>query len=647
MEQYAPPLIALRNASRRYRAGDAEVGALNEVSLSICAGEFVAIMGPSGSGKTTLMNLIGCLDRPSSGEYFYQGHALHSVDPDERARLRREAFGFVFQNYNLLGMATARENVEMPAIYAGIGKRARWLRAAKLLSRLGLSHRLGHRPSEMSGGEQQRVAIARALMNGGEVILADEPTGSVDSRSGKDIMEQLAALSEQGRTVIVVTHDPTVARYAHRRIELLDGRVVADTGPDLQAGTRTARTTQRRPAAIRVPALSLGESTRTALRALRGNKLRTALTLLGIVIGVFSVTAMLGVAEGVRREILDTFGQLGGASVTITPHFGEYSQPLTLSDAEAILAQVPGLISVSPLMNGGATLVAGDKMESARVMATSSRAVQERGLDLSEGVFFSDAHDDRYAPVIVLGGLLAGNLFGEQAHLAGQYVLLNGSPYQVIGVLRRGQDRFAAFNVSARSAYVPLRTGALRLFGRDNLDSIEVVVADTDRVEAVQGTIARLLRQHHDGASYQFSNLAEVREAQGQVTTILTLLFGTIGGISLAVAGIGVMNIMLASVAERTREIGLRMATGARRSDILLQFLCEAVLVSGLGGVVGLALAIALGGVINSFGVSVLAFPPTVLLVGLSCATLTGLVFGFAPAKRAANMDPVTALAAH
>ena len=646
MEHDSPPLIALNNVSRRYRAGGAEVGALKGVTLDIHAGEFVAVMGPSGSGKTTLMNLIGCLDRPSGGEYFYKGHAVHTAEGDDRARLRREAFGFVFQNYNLLRMATAQENVEMPAIYAGERKRMRWARAAELLSALGLSHRIGHHPGELSGGEQQRVAIARALMNGAEAVLADEPTGSVDTRNGKEIMAQLSALSERGRTVILVTHDPAVARYAHRRIELLDGRVVSDTGADARRGVSAALAARIRPRRMQAPVVALAESARTALRALRGNKSRTALTLLGIVIGVFSVTAMLGVAEGVRSGIMDTFRQLGGASITVMPGFGEGAKPLTLNDADAIRAQVPNLLSVAPEMRGGGMLVAEGKSEAAGVVATTGRAMQSRGLILAQGAFFNDAHNDSYSPVVILGGVLAVNLFGEQANAVGEHILLNGALYQVTGVLKRSEGGMSAFAPQARSAYVPLLTGARRLFSRDNLDSIQIVAADTDQVETVQKAIESLLRQRHGDASFRIVNQAQIMEAQNTIGRILTLLLGAIGGISLVVAGIGVMNIMLASVAERTREIGLRMATGARQRDILLQFICEAVMVAGLGGAVGLIGVLGLGAVANSFGPKVVVFTPWILLVGLSCATLTGLVFGFAPARRAAGMDPVAALQA-
>ena len=645
-------LIRLRNVSRRYFIGGSEVNALAGVTLDISAGEFVAIMGPSGSGKTTLMNIIGCLDRPTGGEYHYRGQPIHAAGADQRARLRREFFGFVFQNYNLLGMATARENVEIPAIYAGTRKNARLKRATELLSRFGLGRRLGHQPTELSGGEQQRVAIARALMNGGRVILADEPTGSLDSRTGKEILAQLESLADQGHTVIVVTHDAAVASHARRRIELLDGRVTADTrtGPASRARPKAgaADPAPRRTAGVRAGALSLQESARTALRTLRGNKFRTALTLLGIIIGVLSVTAMLGVAEGVRRAILDNFSALGGARLTVTASSDQNQQasPLTLEDADAIREQVPNLLSVAPQMTGSGTLVAGGEETWTFLVATTSRAMEDSNRTLAQGAFFSEADDRDYAPVMVMGGNLASELFGAAANPVGEYVLVNGSPIQVIGVLERPTGQFGVFDFSARSAYLPLMTGAVRLFNRDNLNSIDILVTETELVDSAQEQIATLLTRRHGSRDFEVQDQAELIAAENAAATIMQLLFGAIGGISLIVAGIGVMNIMLAAVAERTREIGVRMATGARQRDILMQFVCEAIVVSGLGGLVGLSLAIGLGALLSALTPVQIFFTPQIVLIGLSCATLTGLLFGFAPARRAARLDPVVALAA-
>ena len=651
-ERTTAPLIQLRNVSRRYRTGGAEVGALNGVTLDIHLGEFLAIMGPSGSGKTTLMNIIGCLDRPSSGEYYYQGWPAHSARPNQRARLRREVFGFVFQNYNLLGMATARENVEVPAIYAGTRKRDRLTRATALLSRLGLAQRLGHQPSELSGGEQQRVAIARALMNGGQVVLADEPTGSLDSRTGKEILQQLEALADQGRTVIVVTHDPTVAAHARRRIDLLDGRLVEDTGAMRGAvsmmQTGPIDTAPGGKGGMRALTLALQESSRTAIRALRGNKFRTALTLLGIIIGVLSVTAMLGVAEGVRREIMANFSDLGGARLSVSPsnNQNEQTAALTLQDGDAIREQVANLVSVAPQMRGGGGIVAGGKEDYVALTATTSRAMAEGNSKLAQGVFFSEQQDENHEPVVVLGTNLADNLFAPEVDPVGAYVQINGAPYQVIGVLQRGEGRFAAFDFWSRNAYVPLMTGAVRLFNRENLTSLDILVTETKHVETAQAEISDLLTRRHGSRDFEIQNQAELIEAENDAANILRLLFGAIGGISLIVAGIGVMNIMLATVAERTREIGVRKATGARQRDILMQFVCEAVVVAGLGGLVGLLLAVGLGTLISGLTPVQVTFTPLILIIGLSCATLTGLVFGFAPARRAARLDPVVALAA-
>ena len=226
------PLIELKDICKTFVTGDGDVrvDALRGVSLSIYPGEFVAIMGASGSGKTTLMNVLGCLDRPTAGQYFFAGRDVSQMDSDALAWLRREAFGFVFQSYNLLPNATAEENVEIPAVYAGLGPAERRERAETLLSSLGLGDRLTHRPSQLSGGQQQRVSIARALMNGGQVILADEPTGALDSKSGAEVMTLLTELAAEGHTVILITHDANVAARAHRVIEIKDGEIVRDTG---------------------------------------------------------------------------------------------------------------------------------------------------------------------------------------------------------------------------------------------------------------------------------------------------------------------------------------------------------------------------------------------------------------------------------
>lgn len=653
MEESTRALISLRRVSRHFQTGRTKVGALKNVNLDICPGEFVAVMGPSGSGKTTLMNILGCLDRPSAGDYFFQGQPLHEADANERARLRREVFGFVFQNYNLLPNASARENVETPAIYAGLRKRARDARATRLLSELGLSRRLDHRPGQLSGGEQQRVAIARALMNGCQVVLADEPTGSLDSQSGREIMEQLRSLAKQGRTVVVITHDPNVASYAVRQIELLDGRVVTDRSTSEQSCEAVAIAMEENGPAkvagntsvnrILTPAVAAAESMRSAFRALSANKFRTALTLLGIVIGVLSVTAMLGIAEGVRRDILETLQDLGGSKLTIQRAPGRQGSPLTLDDAEAIRLQVPNLALVSPQLVGGGAVSAGQEDQYVTIIATTAAALKGENLPLAQGVLFTEQQDNSFESVVVLGATVATNLFDENSTPVGEYVLIGDGLFRVIGVLKPGNSPYSP---QSRSVYMPFMTGALRFHGSDELDIIEITVAETQQLEHIENAIQSLLTQRHGGTDFQIANQAQLLEAQETATGILRLMFGAIGGISLIVAGIGVMNIMLASVAERTREIGVRMATGARQRDILMQFVCEAIVVSGLGGLTGLMLALAVGALLSSFDQFQVVFTLPILLVGLSCSLLTGLLFGFAPARRAARLDPVAAIAA-
>src|SRR6185295_6412984 len=300
----AEPLIELVDVTKTYRSGELDVEVLHGVSLKVYPGEFLAIMGASGSGKTTLMNIVGCLDRPTTGTYHFMGKDVSGFERDELARLRREAFGFVFQSYNLIGTASALENVEVPAVYSGMPPAERSARAKELLGSLGLGERLLHRPSQLSGGQQQRVSIARALMNGGRIVLADEPTGALDSKSGVEVMALLQELSRRGHTVILITHALEIARQAKRVIEVKDGRIVSDPGPQRSpeetadpAAPDVARPRDEGGASLVGGAF---EAAKTAVRALRSNLFRTVLTLLGIVIGVASVIAMLAIGDGAK-----------------------------------------------------------------------------------------------------------------------------------------------------------------------------------------------------------------------------------------------------------------------------------------------------------------------------------------------------------
>ena len=639
------PMIELRDITRTYHNGEVAVPVLRGINLTIHRGEFVAIMGASGSGKSTLMNILGCLDRPSTGEYRFDGQDVSSLDSDGLARLRRESFGFVFQSYNLLPGISASENVEMPASYASLKARDRQARAAKLLQRLGLDERMGHKPGQLSGGQQQRVSIARALMNGGEIILADEPTGALDSHSGREVMALLKELSAEGYTVILITHDSNVAEHAHRQIEIADGQIVSDPGP---AGSFPDASLQRQPLAHK-PSLAreLYQGARTAIGSMTGNLFRTALTLLGIVIGVASGITMLAIGDGARESVVERISAMGSNLLLVRPGVpgqrrgGWNIATLVPEDVHAINT-LPNITAAIPELTGSQTLRYDNADHQAEVNATSWQFPLARQWPVAQGSFFSEADEGEYAPVAVLGKTASEALFGE-ADPVGRYILMNNVLFQVIGVMSErgaspmGQDQDDV-------VLVPYTTGSMRIFGQRHLRNVTIAVDDTSLMDEVQAQVHQILLQRHGVEDFQIRNMASLIDTVSETQDTLTWLLGSVAAISLLVGGIGVMNIMLVSVTERTREIGIRMATGARARHILQQFLLEALAVSALGGLIGVGLGLGAAAVVAHFGTPV-SYSLLPVLLAFGCAFGTGLLFGFLPARKAARLDPVAALA--
>ncbi|WP_321904066.1 MacB family efflux pump subunit [Burkholderia cenocepacia] len=672
------PLLKLAAVTRRFPAGDKDVVVLNNVNLSIDAGEIVAIVGASGSGKSTLMNILGCLDHPSEGTYTVGGRDTHMLDSDELAQLRREHFGFVFQRYHLLPHVDAVANLEMPAIYAGTPRAERHARARALLARLGLADRAHHRPGQLSGGQQQRVSIARALMNGGQVILADEPTGALDTKSGQDVIRILHELNALGHTIVIVTHDKAVARHARRIIEISDGEIVADrpnrhyaealaeVGIGAADVAETAAETASSPAphdapppadtdpGPRAPRFAAGtgrfaEACRMAWIALVSHRLRTLLTMLGIIIGITSVVSIVAVGEGAKRYMLEEIGSIGTNTISLYPgaDWGDSRadtiQTLVPADVVA-LAEQPYVDSATPETSRTLLLRFHNVNVNALVSGVGERYFQARGMRFALGVAFDDDAVRRQAQVAVIDQNTRRKLFGATRNPVGEVILVDNVPCVVIGVTA---DKKSAFgSVKSLNVWVPYTTASGRLFGQRYLDSITVRVRDGQPSAAAEKSLEKLMIQRHgrkDFFTYNMDSVVKTVEKTGQS---LTLLLSLIAVISLVVGGIGVMNIMLVSVTERTREIGIRMAVGARQSDILQQFLVEAVLVCLLGGTIGIALSFGLGALFSMFVAQwKMVFSAGAIVTAFVCSTLTGVIFGFMPARNASRLDPIDALA--
>ncbi len=669
------PLIRLKGIERRYQSGEHEVTVLHPLDLAIDAGEMVAIVGASGSGKSTLMNLLGCLDRPSGGQYLFRGQDTATLDALSLARLRCHHFGFIFQRYHLLPHLDAAANVEIPAIYAGTARLDRQARARTLLTRLGLQDRSHHRPGQLSGGQQQRVSIARALANGGEVILADEPTGALDSQSGKEVMAILKELHAQGHTIILVTHDMAVASHADRIITLRDGRVVEDSGhratddnapspspsgapahPLPSDGSQLApppvgQDAQGTGAAVRTASRGWDryrEAGRMALHAMLAHRMRTFLTMLGIIIGIAAVVSVVALGQGARAKVIDDINAMGTNTIDIFPgkDWGDEKaasiQTLNERDLDALLGQ-PYLEGASPQIATSGQLRYRNKTSSGSVIGVGNDFFRVKGMTLTQGRLLDERDIRNRTAVAVVDGKTIESLLG-QVDPVGQVVLVGTLPVRIVGVVTQE----TGFGRSSQSVNVWLPYSAVmsRLLSQQHFTQITIRVKDgVQPALAEQAAVALLTQRHGVKDFFTFSSDSIVKSVE-KTTATLTLLVSAIAVISLIVGGVGVMNIMLVSVVERTREIGIRIAVGARQSDILQQFLIEAVMVSLLGGLLGIGLALLIGALfsllVESFQMRFSLFS---ILMAFGCSSLIGILFGYLPARNAARLDPVEALA--
>ena len=649
------PAILMEGVIKRYPVGDSEIEVLHGVSLRIEVGEFVAIIGPSGSGKTTLMNILGLMDSPTEGRFELNGRDVSRLKPDERAEARGRLFGFIFQRYNLLTTQTAVENVELPGSYIGMPATKRRKRALALLQEIGLGHRVENRPTQLSGGEQQRVAVSRALMNGGGIILADEPTGALDTVRGRELMARIHGLHRAGHTVVLITHDPGIAAEAPRVIRIVDGKIISDelsdqrkvlpspSGGESDSPVQPVLPTPEKRRRLILLA-DLMEALRMANHALRANLFRTFLTMLGVIIGVASVVTMLSIGEGSQQSMMRSMSRMGTNILRIEPgaKTSLSGGNLTLQDVAAI-SDLSHILHVVPRVWSMQMLRYRDKTYSCSVVAASPNYSEAENRLIVRGGFFTENDNARSAPVVVLGMKACLELFGSSVDPIGKYILLNNAPFMVVGVVTvrggSGDGRDREDDV----AIIPLATGEARIFRSTKLSQIGVQVDEYKNVDLVQDEIRSRLNRLRQQEDFRIFNQAAMIEATKHAQDTFRFLLGAVASVSLVVGGIGVMNIMLVNVVERTREIGVRMACGARSRDIQFQFLAEAVLVCLLGGLLGVALGAILSCVIVVGDTKpVLTLGP--ILLSFAAAFITGVLFGFLPARKASKLDPVVAL---
>ena len=642
-------IIEIENINKYFGEGENRVHVLKNISFEIKKGEFIAIIGQSGSGKSTLMNILGCLDRVTDGSYKIDGREISRFSKDELSELRQQKFGFIFQRYNLISNLTALENVALPAIYAGLSEKERNSRAEELLVKLGLGDKIKNKPNQLSGGQQQRVSIARALMNGGEIILADEPTGALDSKSGERVMEILTDLHKEGHTIILVTHDKNIANYANRIIEIKDGEIYNDSVKKFE--TEVIKDSVKKINQVKknlfYSKAQFLESLKMATNAIITHKMRSLLTMLGIIIGIASIICVVALGNGSQQKILSDINSLGTNTLDIFNGRGRgdrnanKKRNLTIKDADFLRKQFY-TESVTPNVNGSGTLTYGNKSYTASLRGVGEEYFNVKGLELDTGKLFNRDDVINGSQVVVIDENSRSQLFKDKNPI-GEILIFNKRPLKIIGSVITKNNM--SMNSSDLVLYTPYTTAMNRIIGDNHINSITMKIKDNVDMQIAEKDVTNILTIRHKAKDFFIMNVDTLKKTVESTTNTMKLLISCIACISLVVGGIGVMNIMLVSVTERTREIGIRMAIGAKQRNILQQFLIEAILICLIGGVLGVGISVAFGIIFNMVIKNfTMIFSIFSIVAAVLCSTMIGVIFGYMPAKNASELDPINAL---
>lgn len=635
-------MLKLENINKNFNLGKNKVQVLNNINLEIKKGEFVAIIGQSGSGKSTLMNIIGCLDTQSSGKYYIDDKDISKLSSDEKASLRRKKFGFVFQRYNLISNLTALENVCLPGIYEGLDDRK--TKGLNLLDRLDIKEKAYSRPNQLSGGQQQRVSIARALINGGEVILADEPTGALDSKSGIMVMEILSNLHKNGHTIILVTHDKNVANYANRIIEIKDGKIINDETKKNEKFTIQNLDKNKNKSSFGYKFL---EALKMAISSIFSHKLRSFLTMLGIIIGIASVICVVALGEGSQEKILSSIRAIGTNTINIYPgkNFGDLRagkvKSLSVDDSR-ILGMQNYLDYSTPNTSTSGVITYKNLSLNANLRGGGVNSLAVNGIEIQTGRSFEVSDITNSSSVVIIDQNTKNSFFKDEDPL-GKNIFFNQKPLKIIGIAKEDENAFGGSD--NLRLYAPFSTVINKITGDRHIHSITVKVKDDTNAQFAEEAIVSILTQKHGKKDFFTRNSDTIKKTVESTMATMRLLISSIALISLIVGGIGVMNIMLVSVSERTKEIGIRMAIGAKESDILIQFLIEAIILCIIGGIIGLLTAYSFGYLFNSLsGNFYMKFSTMPAIIALMSSCLLGTIFGYLPAKNASKLNPIDAL---